>query len=153
VAAVITYVPFVMGPPCGVGSEPDVHWSVTGALLDESELHTPPSPGGVGLHGEAPEEDPLPPPEEPPEPPPLPPPEELPDPPPLPLPDELLEMPPLLPPDDPLELPPSSPPRTALAPEHETSPTKADAREKKRMACRMFAGIGITLPWLGRLRY
>lgn len=94
-----------------------------------------------------------------PDPPPLPPPEdeELPDPPPLPPPDEL-ELPPLplpddppepLPPDDPLEPPASPTPRGALAPEQAS--TKPVAIAKKKNPLRMVAGI--TLPWLGRLRY
>jgi hypothetical protein len=122
--------------------------------LGESELHAPPS-GGVGLHAPPDDEPLLPPLEEPPDP--------LPDPPPLLLPEEPPEpLPlPLLPPDTPLELPlledppellpepPSPPPRGAVAPEHAN--TKDHEKEKKSSVLRIVAGI--TLPWLGRLRY
>lgn len=126
-------------------------------------MQAPPS-GGVGLQVPPPllEDDPLLPPlEEPPDP--------LPDPPPLlllpedpPEPLPLLPLP-LLPPDTPLELPlPDDPPelppeppsplpltRGAPAPEHASAKVEAIARKKNVL--RMAAGI--TLPWLGRLRY
>lgn len=144
---------------------PDTHWTVTGVRLGPSELQAPPS-GAVGLHVPPPllEDEPLLPPlEEPPDPLPDPPPllllpEDPPEPPPL----LLLPLPlPLPPPDTPLELPlpeeppelppepPSPPRRGAPAPEHASAKDEAIARKKNVL--RMTAGI--TLPWLGRLRY
>jgi hypothetical protein len=143
-----------MVPPFGVGSVPGTHASVTGVGLGVSVLQGPLSGTGLGLQA-APDDEPLLPPlEDPPDP--------LPDPPPLLLPEDPPEPEPLplLPPDTPLELPlpedplelpepPSPPTRGALAPEHASA--KNEASEKKRTQGRMFAGI--TLPWLGRLRY